>query len=180
MTFAQFAARRFLPCPADPSGARCYNVDVLRKRRTREHVIANLSVKHVERFILRCGHAVDRVLFDYGYDLVVRTFDANGEIEPDFFLIQLKASDAPDYVASGRFVTLRLDPRDAQAWQAERVPVVLIAYDAARDVAYWVHFQAADTGAGRATVRIPTTQQVNEAAVEAMRRLKNEERSGRE
>ncbi len=26
-----------------------------RKRRTREHVIADLSVNHVERFILQCG-----------------------------------------------------------------------------------------------------------------------------
>jgi hypothetical protein len=158
---------------------RCYGVGVLRKRRTREHVIADLSVNHIERFILRCGHAADRVLFDYGYDLIVRTFDANGEIEPDFFLIQLKASDTPDYVASGRFITLPLDPRDAEAWEAERVPVVLVAYDAARDAAYWVHFQGAIARVGRATIRIPTTQPVNEAAVEAMRRLKNEGRSAR-
>lgn len=132
----------------------------MRKRRTREHIIADLSVNHVERFILRRGHVADRVLFDYGYDLVLRTFDAGGEIE---------------YVESGRFVTVRLDPRDAEAWQAERVPVVLIAYDAARDAAYWLHFQAA-ADVGRATIRVPTAQVVNEAAVEAMRGLKNNER----
>lgn len=147
----------------------------MRKQRTRGHIIADLSVNHVERFILRRGHVADRVLFDYGYDLVLRTFDASGEIEPDCILIQLKSSDSAEYVESGRFVTERLDPRDAEAWQAERVPVALIAYDAARDAAYWLHFQAA-ADVGRATIRVPTAQVVNEAAVEAMRGLKNNER----
>jgi hypothetical protein len=32
-----------------------------RKRRTREHVIADLSVNYVERFILEEGHTVQRV-----------------------------------------------------------------------------------------------------------------------
>jgi len=173
MTLARFAARPAVPCPA--RGALQYRR--VHKRRTREHVIADLSVNHVEWFVFHCGHAADRVLFDYGYDLVVRTFDANGEIEPDFFLIQLKASDTPDYVASGRFVTVRLDPRDAEAWRAERVPVVLIAYDAARDTAYWIHFQAAVAGAGQMSIRVPTIQPVDETAIETMRRIKNGERS---
>ena len=37
-----------------------------RKRRTREHVIADLSVNHVERIILEAGHAVQRPTSDYG------------------------------------------------------------------------------------------------------------------
>jgi hypothetical protein len=32
----------------------------MRKRRTREHVIADLSVNHVERLVLRCGWTVER------------------------------------------------------------------------------------------------------------------------
>ena len=44
-----------------------------RKRRTREHVIADLSVNHVERQVLLAGYVVDRVSNDYGIDLEVTT-----------------------------------------------------------------------------------------------------------
>jgi hypothetical protein len=40
-----------------------------RKRRTREHIIADLSVNHVERLILRCGWVARRMNPDYGIDL---------------------------------------------------------------------------------------------------------------
>ena len=46
-----------------------------RKRRTRQHVIADLSVHHVERFILEQGHTAQRLSSDNGYDLLVSTFD---------------------------------------------------------------------------------------------------------
>ena len=38
----------------------------MRKRRTREHIIADLSVNHMERFALRCGFVLNRFYFDYG------------------------------------------------------------------------------------------------------------------
>ena len=53
----------------------------LRKRRTREHVIADLSVNHVERHILKCGCVVKRPTPDYGIDLELITFNKRGEIE---------------------------------------------------------------------------------------------------
>lgn len=55
----------------------------LRKRRTRQHVIADLSVNHVERFILRCGWAAQRMSPDYGIDLYMETYGENGEFEND-------------------------------------------------------------------------------------------------
>ncbi len=48
-----------------------------RKQRTREHVIADLSINHVERQILLAGHVVERWLHDYGLDLVATTFWSN-------------------------------------------------------------------------------------------------------
>lgn len=33
----------------------------MRKRRTREHVIADISLNHLEHFVLRAGHVVHRV-----------------------------------------------------------------------------------------------------------------------
>jgi hypothetical protein len=53
-----------------------------RKRRTRQHVIADQSVNHVERFIIEAGHVMHRLANDYGYDLVMMTFDESGYAEP--------------------------------------------------------------------------------------------------
>jgi hypothetical protein len=52
-----------------------------RKRRPRQHVIADLGVNHVERHALQCGYSVERVLRDYGLDLTIYTFDAAGEVQ---------------------------------------------------------------------------------------------------
>ena len=61
-----------------------------RKRRTREHVIADLSVNHVERFIIDEGHTAQRVDPDYGYDLSLVTYDADGYVEPGLIYLQLE------------------------------------------------------------------------------------------
>jgi hypothetical protein len=66
----------------------------MRKRRTREHVIADLSVNYVERFILRCGWTVERSRYDYGIDLYMQTYSANGEVESGWVRLQLKATDS--------------------------------------------------------------------------------------
>jgi hypothetical protein len=47
-----------------------------RKTRTREHVIADLSINHVERQLLLCGCSVERVYHDYGYDLTMTSFNS--------------------------------------------------------------------------------------------------------
>ena len=39
------------------------------------HIIADLSVNHVERFVLRCGYTLERTVHDYGVDLL--EFKAN-------------------------------------------------------------------------------------------------------
>jgi hypothetical protein len=54
----------------------------LRKRRTREHVLADQSANHVERFIIDEGHTAQRLGSDYGYDLVLFTFDEDGMPSP--------------------------------------------------------------------------------------------------
>ncbi len=50
------------------------------KRRTREHVIADLSVNHFEGIALRAEFTVERMTHDYGIDLIVRTYDFEGVI----------------------------------------------------------------------------------------------------
>jgi hypothetical protein len=63
-----------------------------RKRRTREHIIADLSVNHVERQVLLCGFTCQRIAQDYGIDLEVTTFTRSGYVEEGKILLQLKAA----------------------------------------------------------------------------------------
>src|SRR4051812_40175764 len=111
----------------------------LRKKRTRAHVIADLSVNHVERFILDAGHTVQRMEKDYGYDLLLTTFDEQGYVEPYFVPMQLKAAES--LLAIGSDYVFDLDYRDVNLWIREREPVILILYDATRRRAYWVCVQ---------------------------------------
>src|SRR5579862_2502884 len=133
------------------------------KRRTRGHVIADLSVNHVERHVLLCGYTVKRPMHDYGIDLEIRTFNRSGEIEHGNILVQLKATDKiktrPDWIAC------RIERADLVYWLAEALPVILIVYDAAHDVAYWLYVQSYFAkvkdfnlfSAGKTiTVRVPT------------------------
>ena len=71
-------------------------MDIRAKQRTREHIIADLSVNHAERAFLLAGYTIDRVFADYGYDLIIRTFDDAGHLEPGLICVQMKASDAPE------------------------------------------------------------------------------------
>jgi hypothetical protein len=110
-----------------------------RKQRTRQHVIADLSVNHVERIMLEAGHAALRLTTDYGYDIAMTTFDPEGFTEPGLVLFQLKASD--NLSPSGEFYSYDLDIRDYNLWRVEDMPVILILYDATNKKAYWLDVQ---------------------------------------
>jgi hypothetical protein len=62
-----------------------------KKRRTREHVIAELGVNYVQRHILLRGHSSELIFHDYGIDLLMFTYNADGEIENGHVEIQVKA-----------------------------------------------------------------------------------------
>lgn len=112
------------------------------KRRTREHIIADLSINHFEKQALLCGYAVERVFHDYGFDLVVWTYNKAGEIEPGQILVQLKATDALHWVKHQSRIALGVDRRDLNLWLEYFLPVFLVLYDAQADQAYWVCVQA--------------------------------------
>src|SRR5258708_16361384 len=110
-----------------------------RKRRTREHIIADLSIHHVERFILEEGHTVQRLGSDYGYDLIVWTFDDRGYAEPGAIYAQLKAMET--LKENGSDYVYDLDIRDYNLWVREENPVILILFDAIRRRAFWLPVQ---------------------------------------
>ena len=96
-----------------------------RKRRTREHVLADLSANHVERHALLCGYSVERRVHDYGIDLTILTYDTDGNVENGQILVQLKATDHLKVIAEGqRFVTKLLAGR-GHKW-IERAPLVVV------------------------------------------------------
>jgi hypothetical protein len=155
----------------------------MRKRRTREHVIADLSVNHVERFILRCGWTVERTRHDYGIDLFMQTYTADGEAESGWVRFQLKATDNLKRSSDGKVIALRLEWRDLLFWLNERQPVILVRYDAQADTAYWLDIQAyfrgtkwraRAGGAATITVHIPAGNILDESAIRLFARFRDE------
>jgi uncharacterized protein DUF4365 len=144
-----------------------------RKRRTREHVIADLSVNHLERFVLRSGGTVQRTTSDYGIDLFMKTYNSAGEPEPGEVLFQVKATDKLRVRADGKAAGLRFAWSDVRSWLAEPMPVIVVLYDAAGDKAYWIHVQAYFVGGmhrlsrrtATTTVYFPIRNVVNDTAV---------------
>jgi hypothetical protein len=155
-----------------------------RKQRTREHVNADLSVHHVEGFILEEGHTAQRLDSDYGYDLVLFTYDEQGYIEPDSAYLQLKAAESLQAVGSD--YVFDLDIRDYNLWILVKTPVILVLFEASLRRAYWLHVQGyfrqdvlrrPKKGAKTVRVRVPKRQVVNRRGVAQWRDLKWEARS---
>ncbi len=149
------------------------------KQRTRAHVIADLSVHHVEGFILEEGHTAQRLGSDYGYDLILWTFDEQGYVEPDEAYIQLKAAESLQ--VGGSHYIYDLDIRDYNLWMRDTTPVFLVLFDAGRKCAYWNHVQnyfrqglgrLPRKGAKTVRVRFSKRQIVNRQAIAKMREIK--------
>jgi Domain of unknown function (DUF4365) len=154
----------------------------LRKRRTREHTIADLSVNHIERQALLCGYTLERFHYDYGLDLRMFTYNHDGEIDNGNVLFQAKASDRVKVRPGQKTVSFRIDRRDLIHWLAQLSPVILILYDAKRDIAYWLYVQSyfrRQPGfnlfvAGKSvTVKIPVANVVDGDAIRKLGRFRD-------
>jgi hypothetical protein len=153
---------------------------IRRKRRTREHVIADLSVNHVERQVFICGYTVERVTRDYGIDLEMTTYGPEGEVEPGLVLFQVKATDHLPLLADGSAVAFPVSTADLAYWLGQISPVVLAVYDAVGDRTFWLYVQRyaeeqllrPDDLGGSVTLRIPTTNELNPASVRLLREFK--------
>jgi Domain of unknown function (DUF4365) len=150
-----------------------------RKQRTRQHVIADQSVHYVEGFILAEGHTAQRLERDYGYDLLLFTYDEQGYVEPGFLFFQVKAAE--EFQAIGSDYVFDLDVRDYNLWMLEETPVILVLFDATRRRASWLAVQdyfhedrarRPRNGAKTVRVRMPMRHAVNRRAIAKMRDLK--------
>ncbi len=113
-----------------------------RKTRTREHVIADLSVNYTERPILLCGYSLERIKSDYGLDLLMFTYGADGGFEDGVVFLQVNATDGLKRPPKGGSIPFRVERADLEYWASQLFPVILVVYDAQSDVAYWVYVQA--------------------------------------
>ena len=154
-----------------------------RKTRTRQHVIADLGVNHVERQILLAGYTAERIYYDYGLDLWVSTFGDTGEVENGQIGVQVKATDNVAFSLDRTTIALRVSVADLNYWMFEREMVVLALYDANGDVAYWLDVQAHapdDDGVGQTvTLHIPVGNRIDVAGVRTWRERKEQGRAGR-
>lgn len=153
-----------------------------RKRWTREHVIADLSVNHVERQVLLCGFTVERRWHDYGFDLIMNTYDGNGEVETGEVHFQLKATDRLRMTRDRQTVLARAERGDLRSWLDVTIPVIFVLYDACTEVAYRLYVQEhfarqpgfdPARGSGTVTLRMPATQRLDPAAVLAFARFRD-------
>jgi hypothetical protein len=158
----------------------------LRKKRTRQHVIADISAHdisahYVEGFALEEGHTAQRLTSDYSYDLLLRTFDEEGYAEPGLVLIQLKSAESLHMVGSD--YVFDVDIRDYHLWKIEEMPVLLILFDAAQRKAFWIAVQQyfSETishqpkkGSKTVRVRVPKRQLINRKAIQKIRIMKLE------
>jgi hypothetical protein len=151
-----------------------------RKQRTRQHVIADQSVNYVERFIIDEGHTTQGLAPDYGYDLVLFTYDEEGYVEPGVAFLQLKASES--WKPVGAHYIFGLDIRDYNLWMAEDAPVFLVLFDATRRRAYWLYVQRyfeedvtrqPFKGTKRVRVEFPQRQAISCSGIAKLRHCKD-------
>lgn len=154
-----------------------------RKRRTREHVIADLSVNFAEKCVLQCGWTVQRISQDYGIDLLMTTFSRRGEIENGQVRFQLKATDSIRVVSRRQAIAVRLDWRDVVYWLNEWLPVILVVYDAKKDRAWWLYVQQSLreqmpksrlSVSATMTVYVPQANLLNPAAIRQFARFRDD------
>jgi hypothetical protein len=157
----------------------------LGKRRTREHVIADLGVNFVERQVLLCGYTAERVRYDYGYDLMLFTYNARGEAERGCAFLQVKATDHLRVLPKQQAIAFRVEHAHLRLWLNEKDPVFFVVYDAQADVAYWVDTRNCPAlkgirfllkAAGITTIHLPLANRLDPTAIRKMGKVKNKRR----
>jgi hypothetical protein len=145
-------------------------------------VLADLSINYVERQVLLCGCSVQRVHSDYGYDLIMSTYNAQGEIEGGVVFFQVKATDHLPLLADGKAISWSVSRRDLRLWLNEAYPVILVVYAGRNDRAYGLDVQAyfADYSTANLfravetiNVRIPVANRLNLRSLRRIIKHKN-------
>jgi hypothetical protein len=152
-----------------------------RKRRTREHVIADLAINFVQRLALESGYvAEEQTKSDYGYDLALTTFDEHGYVEDGAVYLQVKATDdIARFESHAEVLRFSIDMRDWSRWESEPMPVFFVLYDALQRQGYWLYLQAhfrahspPQADAKTSSIQIPKKNIMDRSTMEIMREKK--------
>jgi len=153
----------------------------LRKRRTREHVIEEMSANFLERKVLQRGHLLVRApQREYGWDATMFHFSPeSGEIENGEVRIQLKATDHLE--TTKQVVSCRVQTKDLHYWywEDQQLPFVLVLYDARKHCGYWVHIRQhvddngliIDPEQQTVDLKIPRTNLITVKTIDSFRRM---------
>ena len=115
----------------------------MKKLRTRQHIIEDLGLNHIERQILLSGNVLRRFNEnDYGYDAMIDTFNERGEAENLSFKIQLKSTDNIHLSLLKEGFSIDLSKRDLELWLLDSTKLLVVLYDAQEELAYFVDLQA--------------------------------------
>jgi hypothetical protein len=114
----------------------------MKKLRTRQHIIEDLGFNHIEKQILLAGFVQRRYYHnDYGYDGCIDTFSEKGQIENLSILFQLKSTDNISVSNQKKGCIFDLDKRDLELWLSDIRPVILVLFDAQKEIAYFINLQ---------------------------------------
>jgi hypothetical protein len=120
---------------------------------------------------------------DYGIDLYMETYNDQGEIENEGVWLQLKATDKLRVAHKMQAIPVRLEWRDVLFWLNERMPGILVIYDAMRERAWWLHLQETlrmtkprihRRLAHTVTLHVPLANTLDEAAIRRFAKLRDE------
>jgi len=148
-----------------------------RKRRTREHVIEDLSENYLERRVLLKGHLLRRPDRDYGVDVTMFHFSDDGQIENGEVRFQLKATESLQVINEGSVISFPIKTGDLHFWALELYPFILVVFDVKEDKAFWLDIQdyvnfrpdVLDPGRETVNVHIPVSNKLNVQAIEYFR-----------
>jgi len=150
-----------------------------RKRRTRGHVIEDLSKNHLERKVLLKGHVLRRPERDYGVDVTMFHFADDGAIENGEVRFQLKATDGLNVIKQGTVISFPIKTGDLHYWAREIYPFILVVFDAKAERAFWLHVQeyvnhhpdSVNPDQNSVNVHIPVSNKLTVESVEAFRNM---------
>ena len=151
-------------------------------RRTREHVIEEMSLNFLERKILERGHQlVPATKREYGCDATMFHFSpSTGEIENGEVRFQLKSTDhlnlKTDFAICPAIETRHLH---YWYWEAQRHPFILVLYDAIGRSGYWLdvrryideNLTGLDPDQKTTAVRIPWSNKISVKSIDRFREM---------
>jgi hypothetical protein len=114
--------------------------EIIRRRRTKQHIDGDRAVHDIERVVLDRGFALERTTVDYGTDFTLHVFDDGGEYI-GYLLGQSRARSGLQPNGDGSY-SLAVDLGHLEQWAAQLSPFLIVLYDLDRSTGYWYYVQA--------------------------------------